>query len=159
MFAKYIKTYFGLTPQLAILCNNHKMIWCAWVCFKEKQIRSCSYFPHYRKHLEYKYYTIQEYTHQGTSLAVQWLRLFRFHRMEVPVQSLVGGLGGFPGGSNGKESACNAEDSGSIPWLGRSPGERNGYPLQYSCLENAKDRGAWWATVNGVTKSRTWLSA
>ena len=75
MFAKYIKTYFGLTPQLVILCNNHKMIWCALVCFKEKQIHSCSYFPHYRKHLEYKYYTIQEYTHQGTSLAVQWLRL------------------------------------------------------------------------------------
>ena len=75
--------------------------------------------------------------------------------MEVPVQSLVGGLGGFPSGSNGKESACNAEDSNSIPWLGRSPGEGNGYPLQYSCLENAMDRGAWWATASGVTKSRT----
>ena len=49
-----------------------------------------------------------------------------------PPQSLVGGLGGFPSGSNGKESACNAEDSSSIPWLGRSPGEGNNYPVQYS---------------------------
>ena len=49
---------------------------------------------------------------------------------------------GFPGGSAGKESACNARDLGSIPGLGRSPGEGNGYPLQYSCLENPMDRGA-----------------
>ena len=59
---------------------------------------------------------------------------------------------GFPGGSDSKESACNAQDPGSIPGLGRSPGEGNGYPLQYSCLENSMDRGAWWATVHGVTK-------
>ena len=50
---------------------------------------------------------------------------------------------GFPGGSDGKESACNVGDPGLIPWLGRSPGEGNGYPLQYSCLENSMDRGAW----------------
>ena len=49
-------------------------------------------------------------------------------------------------------------DLGSIPGLGRSPGDGNSYPLQYSCLENSKDRGAWRATVHGVTKSRTWLS-
>ena len=48
---------------------------------------------------------------------------------------------GFPGGSDGKESACNVGDPGLIPWLGRSPGEGNGYPLQYSCLENSMDRG------------------
>ena len=59
---------------------------------------------------------------------------------------------GFLGGSDGKESACNAGDTGSIPELGRSPGEGNGYPLQYSCLENPTDRGAWWATVHGVAK-------
>ena len=53
--------------------------------------------------------------------------------------------GGFPGGSDSKDSACNAGDLGSIPALGRSPGEGNGYPLQYSCLENPMDRGAWWA--------------
>ena len=50
---------------------------------------------------------------------------------------------GFPGGSAGKESACNAGDLGSIPGLGRSPGEGNGNPLQYSCLENPIDGGAW----------------
>ena len=64
----------------------------------------------------------------------------------------------FPGGSEFKESACNAGDLGSIPGSGRSPGEGNGNPLQYSCLENPMDRGAWWATVHGVTKSRTLLS-
>ena len=64
----------------------------------------------------------------------------------------------FPGGSEVKASACNAGDLGSIPGLGRSPGERNGNPLQYSCLENPMGRGAWWATVHGVAKSRTRLS-
>ena len=60
---------------------------------------------------------------------------------------------GFPGGSDGKESACNAGDLGSIPGLGRSPGEGNGNPLQYSCLQNSMGIGAWRAIVHGVTKS------
>ena len=64
-------------------------------------------------------------------------------------------LMGFPGASDGKESACNAEDPGSILELGRSAGEGNGSPLQCSCLENDMDRGAWWATVHGVAKSWT----
>ena len=67
-------------------------------------------------------------------------------------------LMGFPGGSDGKESACNVGDLGSIPGLGRFPGEGNDYPLQYSGLENSMDRGAWWATVHGVAKSRTQLN-
>ena len=58
-----------------------------------------------------------------------------------------------PGVSDGKESACNVGDPGSIPGLGRSPGEGNGYPLQYSCLENSKDRGAWRSTAHGVAES------
>ena len=62
---------------------------------------------------------------------------------------------GFPGGSDSKESICKAEDPGSILGLGRSPGEGNGYPLQYSFLENPIDRGSWWATVHGVAKSQT----
>ena len=61
----------------------------------------------------------------------------------------------FPGGSDGKESACNAGDLGLIPGLERSPGEGNGNPLQYSCLEHFTDRGAWWTTVHGVAKSWT----
>ena len=63
----------------------------------------------------------------------------------------------FPDGSDTKASAYNAGDSGSIPGLGRSPGEGNGTPLRCSCLENPIDGGAWWATVLGVTKSRTRL--
>ena len=70
-----------------------------------------------------------------------------------------------PDDGDGKESACKAGDLGSIPGLGGSPGEGNGNPLQYSCLENAMDRGAWWATVHGVaelgttepTSAGTWL--
>ena len=75
-----------------------------------------------------------------------------FNYITIPI------LTDFPGGSDSKEFACNAGDPGSIPRSGRSPGEGNGNPLQYSCLENSMDRGAWWATVRGVTKSRTGLS-
>ena len=64
----------------------------------------------------------------------------------------------FLGGSEDKASACNAGDPGSIPGLGRSLGEGNGNPLQYSCMENPMDRGAWRATVHGVAKSQTRLS-
>ena len=68
---------------------------------------------------------------------------------------------GLPQWLSSKESACNAEDTGSIPGWGRSPGGGHGNPLPYSCLENPMDRGAWWATVHRVTKSQTqlkWLS-
>ena len=65
---------------------------------------------------------------------------------------------GLPYSSDGKESACNARDLGSIPGSGRSPGEGNGNPLQYSCLENLMDRGILQAIVHGVTKSQTQLS-
>ena len=65
---------------------------------------------------------------------------------------------GFFDGSDSKETACNVGDLGSIPGLGRSPGGGHGNPLQYFCLENPMDRGAWWATAHRVTKSRTQLS-
>ena len=64
---------------------------------------------------------------------------------------------GFPSGSDGKESACNAGYPSSIPGSGRSPGDGHGYPLQYSCLENPMDRGAWWATVLRSAQSQTQL--
>ena len=67
-------------------------------------------------------------------------------------------LKGFPSGSDGRVSVSNAGDPDSIPGLGRSPGEGNGSPLQYSCRENPMDRGAWWATVHGVAESLTRLS-
>ena len=78
------------------------------------------------------------------------------------IRTLIPTKRGFPGGSDGKESACNAGDAGdmgSTPGSGRSPGEGNGYPLQYSCLENLMDSGDWWATiVHGVARSQTQLS-
>ena len=65
------------------------------------------------------------------------------------------GFLGFPGGSDSKESICNAGDQDSIPGLGRAPGGGHGNSLQYSCLRIPMDRGAWWATVHGLTRSWT----
>ena len=65
---------------------------------------------------------------------------------------------GFPGSSAAKNLPANAGDAGSIPELGRPLGERNGNPLQYSCLGKPKNRGTWWATIPGVTKSQIQLS-
>ena len=65
---------------------------------------------------------------------------------------------GFSGGSDSKEPACNAGELSSVPGWGRSPGEGNGNRLQYSCLDNSMDRGAWWTIVLGVAKSWTGLS-
>ena len=81
-----------------------------------------------------------------------WKIPWRRDRLPTPV------FLGFPCGLAGKEPACNARDLGSIPRLGRSPGKRNSYPLQYSGLENSMDRGVWQATVHGVAKSQTQLS-
>ena len=71
--------------------------------------------------------------------------------LKMPVRLRMG----FPGGSDVKESVCNEGDPGLIPGLGRSPGEGNSNPLQYSCLENSMDRGSWQATVHGVAKNQT----
>ena len=76
----------------------------------------------------------------------------------VPHGTTSSFLWGFPGGSDGKESACSVEDPSSIPGSGRSPGGGDGNPLQYSCLENPMDRGAWRAAVHGLAKSQTRLS-
>ena len=64
---------------------------------------------------------------------------------------------GFPGGSDGEESTCNAGNQDLIPGSGGSPGEGNDNPLQYSCLENSMDRGGWWAMVHRIAKSQTGL--
>ena len=71
----------------------------------------------------------------------------------VGIYKLYLECGGFPGGSDSKESACSVGDPGLIPQSGKSSGEGNGYPCWYSCLENSMDRGAWRATVHGVAKS------
>ena len=79
----------------------------------------------------------------------------RLKKVGIDIDIYSTRVGGFPGDSDSKESTCKAGDLVSIPGLGKSPGDGNGNPLQYSCLENPMDRGAWWATVHGVAKSRT----
>ena len=79
----------------------------------------------------------------------------RLHSFPLGIYGLSEALEGFLGGSEVKASACNVGDLGLIPGLGRSLGEGNGNPLQYSCLENPMDGGTWWATVHRVTKSRS----
>ena len=82
---------------------------------------------------------------------LMFFRIDWFHLLTVQDKCIFLFILDFPRGSEVKVSACNAEDLGSIPGSGRSPGEGNGNPLQYSCLENPMDRGAWWATVQRVT--------
>ena len=83
----------------------------------------------------------------------------QYSGLDISMDYTVHGVSKSPhGGSEGKASACNAGDPGSIPGSGRSPGEGNGNPLQYSCLKNPNDRGVWQARVHGITKSQTRLS-
>ena len=86
-------------------------------------------------------------------LVLAWLSLRE--RVSSLVSLFIRALIGFPSGSDGKESACNAGDLDSISGSERSPGEGNGYPLQYSCMEKSMNRGAWWAIAHGVSKSWT----
>ena len=81
-----------------------------------------------------------------------------FKEWDFSFQKVISSKKSLSNGSDGKESACNAGDTSSIPGLGRSPSEGNGYPLQYSCLANSMDRGAWRAIVHRVAKSQTQLS-
>ena len=85
----------------------------------------------------------------------EWIKSFLKHSFSKPSWKSWG----FPGGSDGKESTCNAGDTGDlglIPESGRSPGGGNGSPFQYSCLGNLIDRGDWWATVHGITVRENW---
>ena len=92
----------------------------------------------------------------GPTGPLQEVGRFRGSKIKtVALSHLVEEYLGFPGGSDGKESACNVGHPDSIPGSGRSPGGGHGNPLQYSCLENSMDRGAWRATVHRVTKSQT----
>ena len=95
------------------------------------------------------------WTHLNVNLFLFFYFLVKTQRHQLPSQ-VKPTL--YTGGSNGKESACSAGDLGSIPGSGRSPGEGNGNPLQYPCLENSTDRGSGWATAHGVAKSQTQLS-
>ena len=91
--------------------------------------------------------------------------LYHLSYQESPFQEAAASVApampvmGFPCGSDSKESACNTGDLGSGPGSGRSPGQGNGNPLQYSCLENFMDSGAWWAIEHGLVKSQTRLTS
>ena len=86
----------------------------------------------------------------GDSGSIPGSGIFPWRRDRLPISVFLD----FPGGSDSKESTCNPGDLGSIPRLGRSPQGGHGNPLQYSCLGNFLDRGTWWATVHGVTKTQ-----
>ena len=95
------------------------------------------------------------------ALHIMWPKYWSFSFSISPSNNYLGLITfrmGFPGGSEVKVPACNLGNLGSIPGSGRFPGEGNVNPLQYSCLENPMDRGAWWATVHEVAKSQTRLS-
>ena len=96
--------------------------------------------------------------HQGQTPAREGESLITVFLVKRKAVFVKYAMWGFLHGSAGKESACCMGNLGSIPELGRSPGEGNGNPLQCCCLENPMDRGAWWATVHGVTESWTRLS-
>ena len=128
--------------------ESWKSAWCA--CAAERG-------PYERRlHRTFLSHTsvLQETTFNFSTLGTSWMSLYNV----IPIWLLYLSTFSFPGGSDSKESACNAGDLGLIPGLGRSLGEGNSYPLQYSCLENSMDRGAWQATVHGVAKNWTWLS-
>ena len=109
----------------------------------------------YKLHLQYQsalflicsliFYWYHVWPHSYHEICV----VFNFYCNIVDLQHCIPGL---PGSSVGKESACSAGNLGSIPRLGRSPGEGNGRLFPYSCLENPMDRGAWWATVSGFAR-------
>ena len=96
----------------------------------------------------------EEFAALGMGLCFFWIAAILFFNFSFFLEPPWG----FPGGSEVKASSCNAGELGSIPGSGRSPGEGNGNPFQYSCLENPMDGGAWWATVHGVAKSWMRLS-
>ena len=103
------------------------------------------------------------YAPVGTGIGLIFARIYFYacqhqYCFDLTDSDYIFWLKGFTGGLDSKESAYNAGDPGSLPGSGRSSGEGNGNPLQYSCLKNSVDRGIWWTTVHGVTKSRTQLS-
>ena len=140
----------GIEPVIAPLVLFPSHCPCAFVATWEWNFTHSIYWTHTRFTLSIIYSSQQLYTLSGILLISKW---------SLKKLSILSRLPrGFPGGAVVKESTSQAGDVGLIPEWGRSPGEGNGNPLQYSCLENAMDRGAWWAVVHGVTKSRTWLS-
>ena len=96
--------------------------------------------------------------HWTVSFTTSRICLLCFQLYPLLLRARLGACWGFPVSLDGKESAYSVGELGSTPESGRSPGEGNGIPLQYSCQENPMDAGAWWAVVHGVAKSQTRLS-
>ena len=114
------------------------------------------YSPWGHKKVAHDSATKQQQTFLGFALYNYWSS--EVHFLKVSIICQLKPRSGFPGGSERKESTYNAGDLASISGLGRRPGKGNGYPLQYTCLENSMDRGAWRAAIHGITKSWTQLS-
>ena len=113
----------------------------------------CFFFPVLCYFCHTTWHEGSQFPNQGSNPASELNEWFWMQCFTLGWQGYFSGSTYFPGGSDSKESACNAGDLGLIPGLGRSPGEGNGYLLQYSCLENSMDRGALQATAHGITKS------
>ena len=129
---------------------GRELLWCE--CFKQPRgvITGDYNYPPYWQTPQEKVLNVQVFL---------CLKLWKNHNTRslriFLISDWINKQQGFPGGSNGEESACDAGDLGSIPGSGRSPGEGNGNLVQCSHLGNSMDRGAWWATVHGVSKSWT----
>ena len=131
-----------------------------WGCKELKQLTT--------EEQQYFYHTTFSVKHNFLIFFLFWYRSYFSSRKiinklvdikpNLNLETVCNILMGFPGVSDGEESACSSGDLGLIPALGRSPGEGNDKPFQYSCLENPVDRGGWQATTHWVAKSQTWLS-
>ena len=127
----HIKYWFDIDSQYPLI--NYSWLHSIYICI----LYIYSHYIYIYSHI-YTYILLYIYIHTHTHTHI--------YIYEIPC------------GSDSKESACNVRDPGSVLGLGRSPGEGNGNPLQYSYLENPMDRGAWWAVIHGVSKSRTQMS-
>ena len=131
--------------------RDHGEATAALLCFHLRSIQltreKCTVYKHNLNDLlkDTVYHDIKELKLQKIGMSNIAINIFLTHTLHMAI--------GFPGGSVSKETACNAGDLGSIPGSGRSPRQGNGNPLQNSCLGNPMDRGAWWATVHGVTRA------
>ena len=145
----YFKIFIIILPLFgAEIYRELKQCW-VWVCS-----RAGTSWEKITQNILKSHLRTAENPFDFSTLGTSWMSLYNV----IPIWLLYLSTFSFPGGSDSKESACNAGDLGLIPGLGRSLGEGNSYPLQYSCLENSMDRGAWQATVHGVAKNWTWLS-
>ena len=165
----YTLLLLSILPSIRVFCNESALSirWPKYWSFSFSPSNECSGLISFR--IDWFDLLVVQGTlknllqHQSLKASILWCSAFfmvQVSHLYMTTAKTVAWLyepRGFPCGSGSKESACNVEDPGSIPELGRSPGEGNGNPLQYSCLEISVDRGSWRFIVHGVIKSQTWL--